>query len=315
MNIEKLKQLSNDIDLLETSGKYSAAEVLHKKFIKEAQAVNNVERYQARPGTVNQRIEYPGQGNAFERGDNFARSERGGVGTLYNFQGLPPEMVPVRVQTSPGNYTTVLRPKNNIGNPYATQPADPFRNIPGYNEFLSLRPSQSQIRDFVEARGTTTDAGTAIYNELSSQKGSKSLSLAPTTQTPVIQNQATSTPTIDPNYQGYQTPTTQTTVGKTPTIDPNYQGYQTPATTNAPVQQAPSQPGTQTQGSSIPKLQERVDHYNKKNQEYKGVTDPKRKSEMLLYLSKYIEDNYDQGLLDSQSYKNLMTALGEKGLS
>ena len=315
MNIEKLKQLSNDIDLLERSGKYSAAEVLHKKFIKEAQEVKNVQNYQARPGTVNQRIEYPGQGNAFERGDNFARSERGGVGTLYNFQGLPPEMVPVRVYTSPGNYTTVMRPKNNIGNPYATQPADPFRNIPGYNEFLSLRPSQSQIRDFVEARGTTTDAGTAIYNELSSQKGSKSLSLAPTTQTPTTQTQAASTPSIDPNYQGYQTPTTQTTVGKTPTIDPNYQGYQTPATTNAPVQQAPSQPGTQPQDSSIPKLQERIDHYNKKIQEYKNVTDPKRKSEMLLYLSKYIEDNYDHGLLDSQSYKNLMTALGEKGLS
>jgi hypothetical protein len=310
MNIEKLKQLSNDIDLLERSGKYSAAEVLHKKFIKEAQEVKNVQNYQARPGTVNQRIEYPGQGNAFERGDNFARSERGGVGTLYNFQGLPPEMVPVRVQTSPGNYTTVMRPKNNIGNPYATQPADPFRNIPGYNEFLSLRPSQSQIRDFVEARGTTTDAGTAIYNELSSQKGSKSLSLAPTTQTPTTQTQAASTPSIDPNYQGYQTPTTQTTVGKTPTIDPNYQGYQTPATTNAPVQQAPSQPGTQPQDSSIPKLQERVDHYNKKIQEYKSVTDPKRKSEMFKYLNQYIKANYDQGLLDPQSYRNLMTQLG-----
>jgi hypothetical protein len=318
MNFKKLKQLSNDIDLLEQSGKYSAAEVLHKKFIKEAQTVNNIQNYQARPGTVNQRTVYPGQGNAFEKGDNFARSERGGVGTLYNFQGLPPEMEPVRVQTSPGNYTTVMRPKNNIGNPYATRPSDPFRNIPGYNEFLSLRPSQSQIRDFVEARGTTTDAGMAIYNDLSPQKGSKSLSLAPSTQTQSISAPATpaaSTPTIDSNYQGYQTPTTQTTVGKTPTIDPNYQGYQTPTTTNAPVQQAPSQPGTQPQGSSIPKLQERIDHYNKKIQEYKNVTDPKRKSEMLLYLSQYIENNYDQGLLDSQSYKNLMTALGEKGLS
>jgi hypothetical protein len=313
MNFKKLKQLSNDIDLLEQSGKYSAAEVLHKKFIKEAQTVNNIQNYQARPGTVNQRTVYPGQGNAFERGDNFARSERGGVGTLYNFQGLPPEMEPVRVQTSPGNYTTVMRPKNNIGNPYATRPSDPFRNIPGYNEFLSLRPSQSQIRDFVEARGTTTDAGMAIYNDLSPQKGSKSLSLAPSTQTQSISAPATpaaSTPTIDSNYQGYQTPTTQTTVAKTPTIDPNYQGYQTPTTTNVPVQQSPSQPGTQTQGSSIPKLQERIDHYNKKIQEYKSVTDPKRKSEMFKYLNQYIKDNYDQGLLDPQSYRNLMTQLG-----
>jgi hypothetical protein len=291
MNFKKLKQLSNNIDLLEQSGKHSAAEVLHKKFIKEAQTVNNIQNYQARPGTVNQRTVYPGQGNAFERGDNFARSERGGVGTLYNFQGLPPEMEPVRVQTSPGNYTTVMRPKNNIGNPYATRPSDPFRNIPGYNEFLSLRPSQSQIRDFVEARGTTTDAGMAIYNDLSSQKGSKSSSLAPTTQTQSISAPATP-------------------AASTPTIDPNYQGYQTPTTTNVPVQQSPSQPKTQPQGSSIPKLQERIDHYNKKIQEYNSVTDPKRKSEMFKYLNQYIKDNYDQGLLDPQSYRNLMTQLG-----
>jgi hypothetical protein len=136
----------------------------------------------------------------------------------------------------------------------------------------------------------------AIYNDLSPQKGSKSLSLAPSTQTQSISAPATP-------------------AASTPTIDPNYQGYQTPTTTNVPVQQSPSQPGTQPQGSSIPKLQERIDHYNKKIQEYKNVTDPKRKSEMLLYLSQYIENNYDQGLLDSQSYKNLMTALGEKGLS
>jgi len=291
MNFKKLKQLSNDIDLLERSGKYSAAEVLHKKFIKEAQVINNIQNYRARPGIVNQRTVYPGEGNAFEKGDNFARSERGGVGTLYNFQGLPPEMEPVRVQTSPGNYTTVMRPKNNIGNPYATRPSDPFRNIPGYNEFLSLRPSQSQIRDFVEARGTTTDAGMAIYNDLSPQKGSKSLSLAPTTQTQSISSPATP-------------------AASTPTIDPNYQGYQTPTTTNAPVQQSPSQPETQPQGSIIPKLKERIDHYNKKIQEYKSVTDPKRKSEMFKYLNQYIKANYDQGLLDPQSYRNLMTDLG-----
>ena len=43
------------------------------------------------------------------------------------------------------------------------------------------------------------------------------------------------------------------------------------------------------------------------------VTDPKRKSEMLKYLNQYIKDKYDQGLLDPQSYRNLMTALEEKG--
>ena len=323
MNFKKLKQLSNDIDLLEQSGKYTAAEVLHKKFIKEAQetqVVNNVQNYQARPGKVNERIVYPGQGNAFERGDNFARSERGGVGTLYNFKGLQPEMEPVRVQTSPGNFTTVLRPKNNIGNPYATRPADPFRNIPGYNELSRLTNDARLIRDFVEAKGTSTDAGMAIYNELMSQNANRPVSNT-TTQTEPINAPVTQTPA---------TPTaTPTSLGKTPTIDPNYKGYETPpatgpasvpstepqsAVTNSQVAfQGLGTAMSQAQGSSIPKLKERVDHYNKKIQEYKSVTDPKRKSEMLKYLNQYIKDNYDQGLLDPQSYRNLMTALEEKG--
>ena len=323
MNFKKLKQLSNDIDLLEQSGKYTAAEVLHKKFIKEAQetqVVNNIQNYQARPGKVNERIVYPGQGNAFERGDNFARSERGGVGTLYNFKGLQPEMEPVRVQTSPGNFTTVLRPKNNIGNPYATRSADPFRNIPGYNELSRLTNDARLIRDFVEAKGTSTDAGMAIYNELMSQNANRPVSNT-TTQTEPINAPVTQTPA---------TPTaTPTSLGKTPTIDPNYKGYETPpatgpasvpstepqsAVTNSQVAfQGLGTAMSQAQGSSIPKLKERVDHYNKKIQEYKSVTDPKRKSEMLKYLNQYIKDNYDQGLLDPQSYRNLMTALEEKG--
>ena len=323
MNFKKLKQLSNDIDLLEQSGKYTAAEVLHKKFIKEAQetqVVNNIQNYQARPGKVNERIVYPGQGNAFERGDNFARSERGCVGTLYNFKGLQPEMEPVRVQTSPGNFTTVLRPKNNIGNPYATRSADPFRNIPGYNELSRLTNDARLIRDFVEAKGTSTDAGMAIYNELMSQNANRPVSNT-TTQTEPINAPVTQTPA---------TPTaTPTSLGKTPTIDPNYKGYETPpatgpasvpstepqsAVTNSQVAfQGLGTAMSQAQGSSIPKLKERVDHYNKKIQEYKSVTDPKRKSEMLKYLNQYIKDNYDQGLLDPQSYRNLMTALEEKG--
>ena len=323
MNFKKLKQLSNDIDLLEQSGKYTAAEVLHKKFIKEAQetqVVNNIQNYQARPGKVNERIVYPGQGNAFERGDNFARSERGGVGTLYNFKGLQPEMEPVRVQTSPGNFTTVLRPKNNIGNPYATRSADPFRNIPGYNELSRLTNDASLIRNFVDANGTSTDAGKAIYNELLSQNANRPVSNT-TTQTEPINAPVTQTPA---------TPTaTPTSLGKTPTIDPNYKGYETPpatgpasvpstepqsAVTNSQVAfQGLGTAMSKAQGSSIPKLKERVDHYNKKIQEYKSVTDPKRKSEMLKYLNQYIKDNYDQGLLDPQSYRNLMTALEEKG--
>ena len=238
---------------------------------------------------------------------------------MYNFKGLQPEMEPVRVQTSPGNFTTVLRPKNNIGNPYATRSADPFRNIPGYNELSRLTNDASLIRNFVDANGTSTDAGKAIYNELLSQNANRPVSNT-TTQT---------VPMNAPVTQSPANPTaTQTALGKTPTIDPHYKGYETPTTTG-PASVPSTEPqsavtnsqvafqalGTamsQAQGSSIPKLKERVDHYNKKIQEYKSVTDPKRKSEMLKYLNQYIKGNYDQGLLDPQSYRNLITALEEK---
>jgi hypothetical protein len=330
MNFKKLKQLSIDIDLLEQSGKYTAAEVLHKKFIKEAQSVQEKpireERYQATPSQVQQRTLYPGQGNYVERGVDFARSVRNNEGTLYNFQGLDPEMELATVPGVPGSPKRVLIPKGS--DPRMADPAfqtsqriKAFENAtPGYSEFLKLKPQPYQIRNFVDANGTSTDAGMAIYNELMPQNANRPVSNT-TTQTepinaPVIQTPAT--PTATP-----------TSLGKTSTIDPNYKGYETPAATgpaSVPLTEPQSAVtnsqvafqglGTamsQAQGSSIPKLKERVDHYNKKIQEYKTVTDPKRKSEMLKYLNQYIKDNYDQGLLDPQSYRNLMTALEEKG--
>ena len=39
--LQKLAQLNKDIELLEAAGKFKAAEVLQKKFVKEAQAQNN----------------------------------------------------------------------------------------------------------------------------------------------------------------------------------------------------------------------------------------------------------------------------------
>jgi hypothetical protein len=288
---QKLSQIIKDIEILEAAGKIKAAEILHNKFIKEAQvaAPANQTNYRATPNPVQQRTVYKGEGNYFETGQDFARSVRNNEGTLYNFKGLQPEMEPVRVQTSPGNYTTVMRPKNNIGNPYATRPSDPFSNIPGYNEFIKLRPSPSEIRDFVDNKGTVTPAGQAIYNAKTNSVN------APAATTPANVPQPQTSPAVPavPAASPVVTPSAAT-VTTTPQVNTNQ---------------------TATQGSTIPKLQERVDHYNKKIQEYKNTTDTKRKSEMLLYLSQYIENNYDQGLLDSQSYKNLMTDLGEKGLS
>jgi hypothetical protein len=61
-------------------------------------------------------------------------------------------------------------------------------SIPGYNDFIKLKPQPSQIRDFMEARGTSTDAGMAIYNDLLTAKGinpSTTLTNAPAARTQV----------------------------------------------------------------------------------------------------------------------------------
>jgi len=277
---QKLSQINKDIELLENAGKIKAAQVLHQKFIREAQVVAP-NRTNYGPSSLN-----PQQKNYVQRNENSTTSVRDGVSTNFNFTGLQPEMVPVEIETSPGKKTIVMRPENNIGNPYATRPSDPFSNIPGYNEFIKLRPSPSEIRDFVDNKGTVTPAGQAIYNSKTNSVN------APAATTPAKVPQPQTSPAV-------------------PAASPVVSPTAAPATTTPQV----NTNQTATQGSTIPKLQERVDHYNKKIQEYKNTTDTKRKSEMLLYLSQYIENNYDQGLLDSQSYKNLMTALGEKGLS
>jgi hypothetical protein len=279
---QQLSQLNHDIEILEAAGKIKAATVLHNKFIKEAQLAPTKTYYN--PSSVD-----PTKRNYVERGQNYMTSVRDGVSTNYNFNGLDPEMEPVRVQTSPGNWTIQMRPKGNIGNPYATRPNDPFSNIPGYNEFLKLKPSPSEIRDFVESKGAVTPAGQAIYN-----------TKANAVNTPAAASPA-STP--QPQTSVAATPATPITTPATPATTPSTTTPQT--NTNQPA----------TQGSTIPKLQERIDHYNKKIETYKNTTDPNKKSQMLMYLSQYIENNYRDGLLDSQSYKNLMTALGEKGLS
>lgn len=89
------------------------------------------------------------------------------------------------------------------------------------------------------------------------------------------------------------------------------------STTTSPAN-GQSQPSSQNAGqanSNIPKLQERIDYYTKKIEEYNTTQDVKKKDKMRIWLSLYIDKNYNEGLLDSQSYNSLMSLLGEKGLS
>lgn len=75
-----------------------------------------------------------------------------------------------------------------------------------------------------------------------------------------------------------------------------------------------------TNESSIPKLQERVKYYSDKINEYNALDEniPKekeKKSRMKVWLSKYIQDNYNNKLIDQASYNKLMNAFGGKYLA
>jgi hypothetical protein len=62
--------------------------------------------------------------------------------------------------------------------------------------------------------------------------------------------------------------------------------------------------------SSIPKLQARIDHYRQKINKYKNTKDPDIQQNMHSYLIKIIKENYDDNLLDSKSYVTFMKELG-----
>jgi hypothetical protein len=96
-------------------------------------------------------------------------------------------MIPVKIQTSPGNYTTVMRPKNNVGNPYQTRQNDPNANIPGYNEFLKLKPSATEIREFTESKGLTSPTGQAIFNAKQNGSSNPASPVVAPTATPAAQ--------------------------------------------------------------------------------------------------------------------------------
>ena len=192
---QKLSQINKDIELLEDAGKIKAAEVLHKKFIKEAQAIAQ-NRTNYGPSSVN-----PQQQNYVQRNENSMTSVRDGVSTNFNFTGLDPQMELATVPGVPGSPKKVLIPKGSdprMADPAfaASQRIKAQENaIPGYSDFLKLRPQPYQKMDFIQANGTSTEAGKAIYNELlsKSQAGGKSPS-APAVTTAPTATPAASTP-------------------------------------------------------------------------------------------------------------------------
>ena len=212
-------------------------------------------------------------------------SVRDGVSTNFNFNGLDPEMIPVEIETSPGKKTIVMRPKNNIGNPYATRPSDPFSNIPGYNEFIKLRPQPYQVREFIEAKGTSTDAGSVIYNALANaQGGSKSLANPAVTQTQVrpVADNPNAGP-IAPNAMTINT----TPIGKSPVTN----APMTPATvrTNKPQISTNSPATTQAQPIVQDNFQnyytEQSDTANLRQQQNSNPNAQQESNEQKLYMN------------------------------
>ena len=184
--LQKLSQINHDIEILEAAGKIKAAEVLHKKFIKEAQAIAQ-NRTNYGPSSVN-----PQQQNYVKRDQNSMTSVRDGVSTNFNFTGLDPQMELATVPGVPGSPKKVLIPKGSdprMADPAfaASQRIKAQENaIPGYSDFLKLRPQPYQKMDFIQANGTSTEAGLSIYNELlsKSQAGGKSLGAPAVTTSP-----------------------------------------------------------------------------------------------------------------------------------
>ena len=108
----------------------------------------------------------------------------------------------------------------------------------------------------------------------------------------------------------------------------------TPASTPAPTSTpSPTPVATPTSGNAqdtnrnyqqeavdAQKMRDRVKYYNDKINEYnavdvKTVEGRRKKSRMKVWLSKYIQDNYNNKLIDQASYNKFMNALGEKYLA
>jgi hypothetical protein len=147
-----------------------------------------------------------------------------------------------------------MRSKNNIGNPYQTRQNDPYANIPGYNDFLKLKPKPYQVREFIEAKGRSTDAGLVIYNALANaQGGSKSLSNPAVTRTQVQP--------VAENLNAGPIVSSPTTINTTP-LARNVQPTSTPMPT-APVRTSKPQISTNSPATSQaqPVVQDNFQNY------------------------------------------------------
>ena len=258
--LQKLSQINHDIEILEAAGKIKAAEVLHKKFIKEAQVVAP-NRTNYGPSSVN-----PQQQNYVQRNENSTTSVRDGVSTNFNFTGLDPQMELATVPGVPGKPRQVLIPKGSdprMADPAfaASQRIKAQENaIPGYSEFLKLRPQPYQIRDFIEAKGTSTDAGSSIYKDLLSknQSGSKSL------VAPAVTTAPTATQVARPQVQPVAENPNAGPIAPNPITINTMPSARNVQPTSAPMPTAPvrtNKPQVSTNSPAQPAIQDNFQNY------------------------------------------------------
>jgi len=205
-------------------------------------------------------------------------------------------------------------------------------SIPGYNDFLKLKPQPYQVREFIEAKGTSTDAGSVIYNSLANpavtrtqvQPVAENLNAGPIVSSPMTINttplarnvQPTSAPmptapvrTSKPQISTNSPATTQAQ----PVVQDNFQNYYTEQSDTANFSQQQNTNPNAQQESNEQKLymnslndienafkqQDRNTGEAIYNQSYNQFQNPKRKqffgNQIQRLRSKYLKPGNNQG--------------------
>ena len=120
----------------------------------------------------------------------------------------------------------------------------------------------------------------------------------------------------NPTLTSYKITEPYKTNNSTPTPTPT----PTPVATPTPGNAQDTNRNYQQEAVDAQKMRDRVKYYSDKINEYNAVDvktleGRRKKSRMKVWLSKYIQDNYNNKLIDEASYNKFMNALGKKYLA
>jgi hypothetical protein len=273
---QKLSQINKDIVLLESFGDFKAADVLHKKFIREAQ--NEVQ-------PISYSTEDKKRGSIYKKRFN----DKLNRGLLVKDENKDKFISSIYADsffydTDKKQLESLIR---KTSKPAAQSGTTPSTVIP------SLRSNQQQ--NFTELQ---TDLAKNYMAQLNSAKGEWDLDF------------------IKMQYDRQGLPPFEAKILDDLIINiKKTKRDNLMSGLKSDLDAVNVTPGTNTEfinldDSSIPDLQARIQHYRQKINKYKSTKDPAIKQNMLKYLIKFIKENYDKKLLDSKSYVTFMKELG-----